>query len=281
LAGFAAPSVQWAALADEWQAALDEAPKLHYFKMKEAARLQDQFDRKKGWDELKRDDRLITLTRIINKYTTVRINVSIDNDAFSNLIRDIPAPQRKLGVDSPYIYAFMQIILAMASSSGFAFDEPCDFIFDEQGGFSTEANDWWPTFKESLKAAKSDLPKFVADRPIFRNEKNFLPLQASDLYAWQLRSYYEVARSSTLIIPPNRILRQLERIPAITRNVGAAELSSLRANLLLAGKAFKGANPNGSLFGYDPNKRVRKKARKKPSPKKCLSRGASERRRRS
>jgi hypothetical protein len=72
LAGFAAPAAQWAAFADEWQAALDEPPKLDYFKMKEAAKLQDQFAKKRGWDELKRDDRLITVTRIINKYVMAR-----------------------------------------------------------------------------------------------------------------------------------------------------------------------------------------------------------------
>ena len=45
LAGFVAPAANWAALADEWQAGLDETPKLEYFKMTEAANsVRAQYD---------------------------------------------------------------------------------------------------------------------------------------------------------------------------------------------------------------------------------------------
>ena len=74
LAGFVAPAANWAALTKEWQAALDETPKLDYFKMHEAARLKEQFDPSNGWTEAKRDDRLITFTRIIRKHVGIRIH---------------------------------------------------------------------------------------------------------------------------------------------------------------------------------------------------------------
>src|SRR5437868_7829681 len=61
LAGFIASYEEWAAFSDEWKAALAEPPGLDYFKMKEAERLHDQFSKRKGWTEKKRDDRLIQL----------------------------------------------------------------------------------------------------------------------------------------------------------------------------------------------------------------------------
>jgi hypothetical protein len=172
-AGFVTSAERWAAFSTEWQAALDELPRLDYFKMSEAARLQEQFDRKKGWDEVKRDDRLITLTRIINKYAEARIHASMRNDHFEKYVKAIPVPKRKLGTDSPYLMVFMQIVLAMAvAGDRIGVTDPCDFIFDEQGAFSNEVLGWWPTFKELVKnSSKSDLARFVGSPPIFRDDK--------------------------------------------------------------------------------------------------------------
>src|SRR6266851_757494 len=50
LGGFIAPHEKWASFSEEWQAALDQDPKLEYFKMTEAAHLGGQFSRRRGWD---------------------------------------------------------------------------------------------------------------------------------------------------------------------------------------------------------------------------------------
>src|ERR1035437_6589378 len=43
LSGFIASAPEWIEFADEWKATLDAYPRIEYFKMREAARLQDQF----------------------------------------------------------------------------------------------------------------------------------------------------------------------------------------------------------------------------------------------
>src|SRR5260370_35664012 len=68
LAGFVSSAAGWAAFSEEWQAALDLEPKLDYFKMNEANLLIQQFSPDRGWTEVKRDDRLVALIRIIKKY---------------------------------------------------------------------------------------------------------------------------------------------------------------------------------------------------------------------
>jgi len=263
LAGFVTSAERWAAFSGEWQAALDEPPGLEYFKMSQAARLQEQFDRKKGWNEAKRDDRLITLARIIRKYAEVRVHASVQNDAFEKYIKSIPVPERKLGVDSPYILVFMQIILAMATTSSLLGDvAPCDFIFDEQSAFGQEALAWWPEFKRTLDAvSKSDLPRQVGSPPIFRDDKQFLPLQAADLYAWQLRNNH--IQNRLLLVPASRVLRQFDDMPMIGRNYGEKELKALRTVLLRGSEAFAANNPSIPLVHAGKTKGERRRIRKK------------------
>lgn len=263
LGGFVASTKAWAAFSTEWQAALDEKPALEYFKMSEAARLQEQFARSKGWDEAKRDNRLITFARIIKKYAHLRIHASVRNDEFEKYIKSVPVPQRKLGIDSPYTLLFMQIILAMATG-GDQFDlaGACDFVFDEQGAFSQEALAWWPNFKSGIdRLSKSDLPRYVGSPPIFRNDREFLPLQAADLYAWQIRQHH--IQNRVLLVPPNRLLRQFEDMAAIGRNYGENELKHLREVLLGGAKKFAVENPNVPLVHAGKTKSERKIARRR------------------
>jgi len=63
LAGFITTNQQWAAFSDEWQLALDEPPRLKYFKMAEAEHCRGQFSKTKGWINENLDARLLTLAK--------------------------------------------------------------------------------------------------------------------------------------------------------------------------------------------------------------------------
>lgn len=265
LAGFIGPYAKWASFADEWQATLDQPPKLDYFKMAEAAHLGGQFSKRKGWTETKRDDRIVTLARLIRKYAQVRITAWIRHDDYNTHIKPLPTPVRRLVQDSPYVMLFQQIILSAAVfGDRHGIVEPCDFIFDTQGAFSTEAMQWWPHFKRTVQlSSKSDLAKFVGDPPIFRDEKAFLPLQAADLYAWQVRNHYvenHRVPNQTLVVPMNRILQMLNPIPAINREFSTAEVIRLREHLLKAKDDYVRAFPDIPLLGPVQGKRERRRA---------------------
>ena len=173
-----------------------------------------------------------------------------------------------LFTDNPYTLLFQQIILAMAVRGDlYGVNVPCDFIFDTQVGFSAEIQEQWPQFKEVVKSAsRTDLPALVGDLPIFRDEKTFLPLQAADLYAWQMRNYF--AQNQVLTVPVNRVLGQLVPIPMIERSDEEDEVIRLRNYLLEMGKKFTEANPNIRLRHASDSKGARRQARRKSRGKK-------------
>ena len=264
LAGFVSSAKNWSAFSDAWQAALDLEPKLDYFKMNEANLLVEQFSKERGWTKSLRDDRLITLTRIIKKYVLIRIHASIKIADFEKYIATIPVPYRKMVSDDPYMYLFTKLICAMAvRGSLYGINEPCDFIFDEQEAVCDEIFQNWPDFKQIVqRASKSDLPKFIGERPIFRNDKGFKPLQAADLFANQYRYHLE-RNSGRIIVPPNNVLRQILPIPAINHDSTVEELLHLREHLIKFKDALLERYPAAELYGFADTPRERRRLRKR------------------
>ncbi len=78
LAGYIAPAENWAAFSNEWQAILDEEPRLERFKMHEMAR--------SGVRRL----RCERFYRVIEKYVTGAISCVIDTNDLSEVIDSIP-----------------------------------------------------------------------------------------------------------------------------------------------------------------------------------------------
>jgi hypothetical protein len=139
-------------------------------------------------------------------------------------------------------------------------------VFDEQGAFGREALDWWVNFRKLLDDAprgsiRARVAKLVCDRPIFRDEKQFLPLQAADLYAWHVRKHADLQRPG-LIIPESVVLRQFEKILIIGRDYDEAELKRLSASLLDGGRAFRAANPDIPVYPPGKTKQENKRLRK-------------------
>jgi Protein of unknown function (DUF3800) len=275
LAGFIASVEQWAAFSNEWTTALAQPPKLEYFKTNEAAGLgaHGQFSKKKGWDEAKRDDRLVTLTRIINKYAKLRVSVSIRHDLFEKYMRSLPAVERNLATDSPYVLLFTQIIsVAILFADKHGLREPCDFIFDQQCGFSDEAMRHWEIYKLALgNSLRGDLLPLIGSPPAFRDEKCFLPLQAADLYAWQARNHYlgnHRVKNQTIQIPMNSVLRGLRPIPRFHRSITEAELIRQHASLLKTGEWLVKERPEVSLIPAGRDKKERRRMRRKARKKK-------------
>jgi Protein of unknown function (DUF3800) len=273
LAGFVADHEQWAAFSDEWRAVLDESPKLDYFKMSEAASLRGQFATHLGWNDAKRDDRLVSFARVAARYARVRVGASIRHQDWAQ-IANLPAIERRLAVDTPYVMLAHRLILAVAIfGDRLGIHEPCDYIFDEQEGFSDELCRNWSDFKRQIDESKrSDIAKFIGSRPIFRDEKKFLPLQAADLYAWQVRRHFidnHKVENQTIFIPPNRILKMFDHIPKIDREYSLSELTRLREHLVEIGEIFSLQNPSVELVPAAPDtksaRRARRRARKAKS----------------
>lgn len=269
LAGFVADHDQWAKFSDEWDTALKEPPGLGYFKMTEAANMGGEFSEENGWTEPKRDDRVITLARIIAKYAKARVAAAMPYDAFMRHIGTIPASARSLSTDTPYPFLLLQTVMAVAVRGDlYGIDSPCDFIFDEQSGHQEEISKAWPQTRALIDraATRSDISQRIGSPPIFRDDKNFLPLQAADLYAWQVRYNYvrnNAVRGQTIIMPPTREFRLLEPLPEINILYSEEALIRLREHLLKVGELFVKEYPDIPLIPLSDDPKERRRLRRK------------------
>lgn len=215
------------------------------------------------------------LISIIKRYVKARVYVAINKKAFADNIRSAKYPKRTDNVDKPYCLAFQRLIISLPGIQAL-FDSlahkfspsPIDFIFDEQGSIGEEAILTWGIAKrlydQFAQAGRTDFRPYVGSMPIFRKDtgdKAFLPLQAADLYAWQIRRMFYKNRH--IIVPLSPELKSLSSIPSFHDVMGANELRNLRQETEFARVRFMIENPNISLADYRGSKTQRKKERKK------------------
>jgi hypothetical protein len=264
LGGFVAPVERWLPFSVEWKAALNQSPALEYFKMKEAARLRDQFDRRKGWTPDLRDERINALSDIITKYASFRLSGMIRHRDFNNYIKSTPASERGLATDTPYVFLFLLMNMAIANASEeFGIAEPVDFICDDQEGMEEEIAHFWAMNRSRwggniYRPARELVLKTL---PIFRNDREFPPLQAADLYAWQMRRSW--INNQHLYVAPNHTLRKFLTIPSIDKLYTEEFVKQVGRGLLNTSRHLAAANPGQKFQPPIADPREQKKNRKK------------------
>jgi hypothetical protein len=265
LGGFIGNSLQWAAFSDEWKAALDKEPALDYFKMVEAENLRGQFSKGRGWTDDARDERISALTDVIRSRVQARVSISLNRDDFIAHVRTARAPKRTSLLDKAYGVLFHHAIFTVAAHHVVRnIQQPVDFIFDEQGSIGNEAVAEWDRVKaicaDMAKSGRTNFLPYLGSRPIFRDEKTFLPLQAADLYAWQVRRHFYENRG-TLLIPPRKSLRDLGSLPQIHRHLGTDEIKEFGFNLKLTSSRFSVENPEVKQLEFEGSKKAQRRAR--------------------
>ena len=243
LGGFVARPLQWTAFTHEWEKVLHQPPRLEYFKNNEAMGLKDQFDKKRGWTEQKRNDRLVALAHVITKHIPERFSVAMRNSDYKNYVHGIPVRRRMKTLEDPYFMLFHEFMLIVASVHSLEPKAvPCKFVFDDQGEVGRRARTWWPIFKNSMRnAAKFDFsPYFTESPPDFQQDTEFRPLQAADLYAGQLS---RVMASDKIAIPPSPALRTLWSISGYHRVLDHTYLGPLRAHFMGMAKKIEDETP--------------------------------------
>lgn len=258
LGGFVARPPQWAAFTDEWERALHRPPRLEYFKNNEAMGLKDQFDRKRGWTEQKRNDRLVELAHVIRKHIPERFSVAMRHSDYKNYMHGIPVRRRMKTLEDPYFMLFHEFMLIVASVHSLEPKAvPCKFVFDDQGEVGRRARTWWPTFRKSMRnAAKFDFsPYFTGSPPDFEQDTEFKPLQAADLYAGQLN---RVMASDRIAIPPSPALRTLWAISGYHRVLDYKYLAPLRDHFMRMAKKIEDETPGTLKYVLGkPTRKVR------------------------
>jgi hypothetical protein len=129
----------------------------------------------------------------------LRLSASIDKEAFNSVIRGAYFTRRSHNTDTPYCLAFQLILMLVPAAQAlrpdlFGAPKPVDFIFDEQGEIGLAAQGTWLEIKrnceELAQRGGTDFRPYIGSMPDFRDEKQFLPIQAADLYAWNVRRLF-------------------------------------------------------------------------------------------
>lgn len=180
MAGYLGSAEAWEAFSGDWKAALDHPKAIEYFKMSEAWARRGEFA---GWEEGLRDARLKLLSPIINRHAFSALIFVASTDGWK---KHVVGKLNERYHDRPYFFAFHSIMsLAVKYLDSKGIKEKVDFVFDEEGGESMrlmlESFDGW------ADVAPTHLKEYIGSRPIFRNEKEVLPLQAADMLAWHVR----------------------------------------------------------------------------------------------
>jgi len=226
LAGFIARVQNWEALADDWHTLLVKS-KIKFLKTNQA--MSDRFY---GWPPSERDKRLVEFARLIRRYVKASLTVLIDYDAFNRVLK---FEQRIKGnqwfLKNPYETALWSLMGgAVAFLDGDPTQEKVEFIFD-QGMSSPRKLEG--IFRDVRK--RTERPDLIAKYPHCRDDKEFLPLQAADLFAWHVRKVYEA--SNVGHVYDTRTWNILDSIERLDFSITEMELRDVRETVVAKQRA--------------------------------------------
>lgn len=184
LSGYISPYYWWEDFSDLWQSMLDGPPALGYFKMREAATLSGQFE---NWKFAKRTERVAKAIDLIKRVAHASLSCAIPLRLHERIIKNrVPT-----NFDSPAFLAIFDVMtkavenqLSIKAENPSEPVEPVDFIFDEHKKWQTVVPAAYLLWR---RISPPEYQAMMGDPPIFRDDKQFLPLQASDLQSWYFR----------------------------------------------------------------------------------------------
>ncbi len=186
LAGYIGSAEMWIEFAKKWDRELKNDPPIEYLKMSEANRLGGQF---RGWSAEARDAKIARLSALIRQHIPYSFQYSL------SLIHVDAAfkPHAPRGIGNAHF------LLNFAVTSGISqylirnrLEDQIEYIFDDQLGVSSDVAISFDIMKDNLPIAAQNA---IIGRPLFKSDKDALPLQAADLLAWHVRREHEVGKS--------------------------------------------------------------------------------------
>jgi hypothetical protein len=225
LGGLVSTVSRWEAFKVEWNASLDHDG-LEYFKASEANSLEGAF--KRGWNHRLADQKMDELGEIAAKHAQLRIHAILRWADFNTWVKSVTSSVTGAEWTNPYFLCFFTLAARFARyCHENNIDEEREFVFDEQG----KTGEHSANIIRGLQANKIIMGGFGAV-PRFESDKKLLPLQAADLYAWNMRDYMTRGK----VVPENQVStkKTLFGLPAIDFVLTPDLLADTRAHLLAA-----------------------------------------------
>lgn len=224
LGALIAPVSNWIAFTEEWNAELDERPRVSYFKLQDAVRAVEEFSGAGDRPELL-TYKINKLSAIIQKHVEyVRPYFKVTQDFFASH-RNIPLEVRLKfrHLSSPYFVAAMIMITAIDKHG---FTEPVEIVFDEQAGEGIQVQQWWPDLiAEAYK--RLSIPErahSVQSRPNYKRDQDFAPLQAANSFAWLVHRAHSRIPLDDVVVQPPKLRELLGPIPHLSKLVSARSI---------------------------------------------------------
>jgi hypothetical protein len=178
-AGLIGRTEEWAVFSERWARILAESPTVPLFKMHDAAALTGHFY---GFSQPARDAKVKKLAELIAESGFNVIHVTLDMAGFDATFKVYP---RSKPLNKPYFHAFHIMIMAVGYELLDRGErERFEIIFDEHKALGEKAKRWYPVVREANEAA---IQALLPVEPLFRDDSDFLPLQAADMMAWLCR----------------------------------------------------------------------------------------------
>jgi len=183
MGGFLNNTYGWSEFSRLWDRALSDYPEIKYLKMSEANALRGQF---LGWSPEQRDQKLLRLFQLIRDTHSLSFEFTVDTSDYLDMV----TPYAPHALGSPYYSTTFGIISSLVrylESRGV--EEKVDFIFDQQSNISSDIVLF---FDYMCRNISPNARKLISGTPIFRDEKEMLPIQAADVLVWHLRREHEI-----------------------------------------------------------------------------------------
>lgn len=247
LAGYTAKTGSWSKFSKEWSDELS-SDGLEYFKMSEAMNWSGQFSRENGWDADSIAEKVVVLSKIISDHCALSVSTRVRHEDYSKHINSLPSSYPRNNTNqNPYHMLIMDLISGYWQHCERAnLKERCDFIFDKQHGFERRALDLY----SGLITIHRDMnPRshmsFVGSTPRFESDKEYLPLQAADMFAWTLRRFKSEINFGRL---PKEANQNLMKVKHLALSLPAERLSKHHNYFHALSEKMKAQNPEMRWF---------------------------------
>lgn len=181
LGGVALPASFWCdSFLEAWAGGLKSEPAIPYFKASEV------WDYKKGPFQClttrQREDKVDALSEVLCELHPLAISCSVRWEDFQRFKETVPLPEQ---CADPFFFLFYRLLVLMIQiSQRYGNPAPVDFIFDEQNKAWDQAKAWYPNLRRWLPM---EMVPYLGKDPKKGDEKECLPLQAADMFAWYAR----------------------------------------------------------------------------------------------
>lgn len=187
LGGIVSTPDRWTRFSDEWKQVLEmpSPVRVDYLKASEAVSFKGQFF---GVSSESRDQKLRNLSRVMHEYALTAVTYILPVELYSRYKSEYPEYLRDVSTYAFMFYQFLRAWMENYEKLGFA-GHKMEFIFDENQIDEGWIIEQWNLFMV-VERIPARLKKLIYSKPIFRDDKKTLPLQAADLVAFVGRKNY-------------------------------------------------------------------------------------------